>query len=248
MTSVDQESRRLVVFDYDWSLVNENSDVYVVRELRPALLQLFEQKRDQGWTQTMDELMTALFEEGVTVDEIKKCVAAIPMEDSVLAAAVLAKDHGAELKIVSDANTVFIQAMLEARGLSDLFSEVVTNPACVDKRGCLRVEPHQAIDEPHGCVGRFCPSNMCKGGIMEQLLKEQQYSSVVYVGDGSGDFCACSKLSAGDTICARGDSDHDSLLNKTTTGDSASMIQARVATWKNGEELLAAFKEVFVDV
>jgi pyridoxal phosphate phosphatase PHOSPHO2 len=236
-------ARPLVVFDYDWSLVNENSDVYVIQQLRPALMQLFKQKQDQGWTQTMDELMKALFEDGVSVDEIKACVAAIPIQDPILEAVELAKRHDADLKILSDANTIFIQSMLEARGLLEVFSEVVTNPAHADDRGCIHVSPHQPLEKPHTCVGRFCPPNMCKGGIMQQFLQQEHYSSVLYVGDGGGDFCACARLRTGDTICARAD-EHDTLLKKTTKNESAAMIQARVVPWANGEQLLSTFKEV----
>ena len=34
------EGNVLVVWDFDWSLVNENSDTFVLRELAPALTDL----------------------------------------------------------------------------------------------------------------------------------------------------------------------------------------------------------------
>eukprot|EP00968_Pinguiococcus_pyrenoidosus_P021538 scaffold2809_cov184-Pinguiococcus_pyrenoidosus.AAC.3 len=45
------EAQILVVFDYDWSLVNENSDTYVVAQLAPELqAQIFQERpAGEGW-------------------------------------------------------------------------------------------------------------------------------------------------------------------------------------------------------
>eukprot|EP00968_Pinguiococcus_pyrenoidosus_P020838 scaffold2577_cov254-Pinguiococcus_pyrenoidosus.AAC.3 len=45
------EAQILIVFDYDWSLVNENSDTYVVAQLAPELqAQIFQERpAGEGW-------------------------------------------------------------------------------------------------------------------------------------------------------------------------------------------------------
>eukprot|EP00639_Heterosigma_akashiwo_P018017 CAMPEP_0206399868 /NCGR_PEP_ID=MMETSP0294-20121207/25130_1 /ASSEMBLY_ACC=CAM_ASM_000327 /TAXON_ID=39354 /ORGANISM="Heterosigma akashiwo, Strain CCMP2393" /LENGTH=92 /DNA_ID=CAMNT_0053855859 /DNA_START=261 /DNA_END=535 /DNA_ORIENTATION=+ len=86
----------LVVFDYDWSLINTNSDTYVVEALGPELYPLFREYRDQGlgWTATMDAIMGKLHERGVTPDQIREALAAVPVQEGMLEAAALAAERG----------------------------------------------------------------------------------------------------------------------------------------------------------
>lgn len=45
------------------------------------------------------------------------------------------QDKGAELRIVSDSNTFYIDTILKHHGLEDMFTEVVTNPGQFDDAG-----------------------------------------------------------------------------------------------------------------
>lgn len=66
-----------------------------------------------------------------------------------------------DLKVVSDANTFFIETVLAHHGVLGCFSEIITNPASVDADGRLRISPfHDSAAAPHGCT--LCPDNMCK--------------------------------------------------------------------------------------
>jgi pyridoxal phosphate phosphatase PHOSPHO2 len=82
---------------------------------------------------------------------------------------------------LSSANTVFIRTILEvlllftqfemltsctkAKGLQDLFTEIVTNPAEWDQSGLLKLGRHVDPNGPqHNCpIG--CNPNICKGGL-----------------------------------------------------------------------------------
>jgi pyridoxal phosphate phosphatase PHOSPHO2 len=63
-----------------------------------------------------------------------------------------------ELRILSDANAFFIDAILAHHGLAAYFSGTDTNPAHVDAAGRLRIRPYHG----HGCALPTCPPNMCK--------------------------------------------------------------------------------------
>ena len=66
-----------------------------------------------------------------------------------------------DLRVVSDANTFFIETVLAHHGVLGCFSEISTNPARVDADGRLRISPfHDTAAAPHGCS--LCPENMCK--------------------------------------------------------------------------------------
>lgn len=65
-----------------------------------------------------------------------------------------------DLKVVSDANTFYIETILKHHGLYDCFSEIISNPAFVNEEGKLRIFPYHDLASPHGCD--LCPPNMCK--------------------------------------------------------------------------------------
>ena len=89
---------------------------------------------------------------------------------------------GADVLVVSDANTVFIEEVLHLHGLADCVAGVHTNPAAYEAgTGALRVEPYHS----HSCTAG-CPPNLCK-----------PYSAIAYAGDGGGDLCPCLHLLQG---------------------------------------------------
>jgi Putative Phosphatase len=84
---------------------------------------------------------------------------------------------------------------MKDKGLDQLFDRITTNPATWREDGLLvvrrRVDPE---GEQHSCkVG--CSPNMCKGEELSAFLKEHgEYEKVVYIGDGSNDFCPVVRL------------------------------------------------------
>jgi hypothetical protein len=79
----------LVVWDFDWSLVNENSDVYVIEALEghggPVWTQAVLQWRESGgklpggWTALMDSCVENLWAAGVREPEFTEALGGIPM-------------------------------------------------------------------------------------------------------------------------------------------------------------------------
>jgi len=206
-------SSPLVVWDFDWSLVNENSDTYVIERLDPSgrIWADAEKKLRRGteWTPLMDWALGQLHDAGHTLQALSDALVTIPVLDGALAAVTAARAAGAEQRILSDANDMYIASILESRGIANIFSVVETNPTSSGADGRLRVRPHQPDAAPHGCP--HCPPNLCKGAVLERWLSELSPCRCVYVGDGSGDYCPATRLRAGDVVLAR-QSPHDSLL------------------------------------
>lgn len=205
----------LVVWDFDWSLVNENSDTWVVGRCDgsgAASRALLHAARTAAasWTLAVDVALRELHSRGVGREEIAAELRALPVLGGAIEAFRLAASSGARLAILSDANTVYIETLLSHLSLLSLLppAAIVTNPAWYDGEGRLHVSPHQPVDQPHACPR--CPANMCKGAILQQWLTETG-GRCVYVGDGSNDFCAATKLREGDLLLAR-KPPHDGLL------------------------------------
>jgi len=135
--------------------------------------------------------------------------------------------------IVSDANTYFIETVLKHYNIRDYFSQVITNPASFDDIGALKIRPYHST--PHCCttVTAKCPPNMCKGKIIQELFREP-YDMALYFGDGSGDYCAVSKLSSNDRAFVRVGR---SLFNLVDKGRDSGELKSHTHYWNDASEL-----------
>ena len=179
---------------------------------------------------------------GITPEKLRKALESVPVFDEVLIALREAHALGAKLVVLSDANTWFIEKILSHLGIRDIFSLVLSNRATWDeddqRRQILRIRPFHS----HRC--ERCPPNLCKGLVLQKLLRDdRQRRRVVYLGDGGGDFCPCVSLCPGNLICARaGWTLHKKMLQAASSGESG---LAEVATWKDGSDILKSFRRYF---
>lgn len=72
--------------------------------------------------------------------------------------------------------------------------------------------------------------------------KDESYKSIVYVGDGTADFCAALTLSKDDYVLARSDySLHNRILK-----DNGKNLKANHVVWKNGHDVADFFDKLFM--
>ncbi|GJN19378.1 hypothetical protein PR202_gb06651 [Eleusine coracana subsp. coracana] len=202
----------LVVFDFDKTIVDCDSDNWVVDALG-ATERFDELLRQLPWNYAIDAMMGELHSQGKTIEDIKATLRTAPLSPHVVAAIKSAYALGCELRILSDANAFFIETILDHHGLAGYFSGIDTNPGYVDAAaGRLRIRPYHefhAAAPGHGCDLPTCPPNMCKGKVMERILKEEatmgerRRRAVVYLGDGRGDYCPSLKVGQGDYVMPR---------------------------------------------
>jgi pyridoxal phosphate phosphatase PHOSPHO2 len=204
-TATGSSSRTCVIFDYDWSLINDNSDTLIFEKLfseQPDILQRLYRKGMQ-WMAAVDHALLMLqTSQNLPVKTLQETVANVPIQKYMIDAVRYASSkESTDLHIVSDANTAYIGACLQKHNLSSCFTEIVTNPAYEDEGGRLRVKPFH--NQPHLCP--YCPTNMCKSDILENVLNiKQRYDRVIYIGDGAGDFCPSIRLTRpNDCVLAR---------------------------------------------
>ncbi|KAE8736136.1 Inorganic pyrophosphatase 1 [Hibiscus syriacus] len=225
----------VVVFDFDKTIIDCDSDNWVVDEL--GATELFEQLLPtMPWNSLMDRMMKELHSQGTRIEDIVAVLKRTPIHPRIIEAIKSAHALGCDLKIVSDANTFFIQTVLKHCGLKECFSEIHTNPGFVDEEGRLRIFPHHDFPKSsHGCVHPSCPPNMCKGTVIEKIQASQstedQKKTIIYLGDGLGDFCPSLKLGDGDYVMPRKGFPVWDLICK-----NRSLIKAQIWEWSNGED------------
>ncbi|KAL2337978.1 hypothetical protein Fmac_012424 [Flemingia macrophylla] len=222
----------VVIFDFDSTIIECDSDNWVLDET--TLTQNFYQLLPTMlWNPLMDKMMNELHSKGKTIEDIVEILNRTPMHPRIVPAIKAAYSLGCELKIVSDANIFFIETILKHHGVWSCFSEVIANPSHVNE-GRLKICPyHDYLKSSHGCI--LCPPNMCKGLVIERIqnsLAAGGKKKLVYLGDGSGDFCPSLKLKECDYLMPRMDFPLCDLVSKNPNN-----IKAEVHAWRDGKEL-----------
>ncbi|KAJ1285162.1 hypothetical protein BS78_03G258900 [Paspalum vaginatum] len=221
----------VLVFDFDKTIIDVDSDNWVVDSL--GLTDLFERLLPtMPWNALMDAMMCELHARGRTLDDVAAALRAAPIDARVPAAVRAAHALGCDLRVLSDANAFFIDTILDHHGLRGCFSEVNTNPSRVDAGGArLRIAPCH-LD--HGCSVGTCPPNMCKGLVLDRILREAEAAGkrVVYLGDGRGDYCPALRLRRGDFVMPRRGFPVWDLIC-----EDPARVQAEVHPWSDGAEL-----------
>ncbi|KAG8380067.1 hypothetical protein BUALT_Bualt07G0154900 [Buddleja alternifolia] len=223
----------VVVFDFDKTIIELDSDNWVVDEL--GATDLFNQLLPtMPWNSLMDMMMKELHAQGKTIEDIKEVLRKAPIHPRIVAAIRKAHALGCDLRIVSDANMFFIETILDHLCIRNCFSEINSNPSYVDEHGRLRISPYVDFhSSPHGCS--LCPPNMCKGMIIERIqasLANEGKQRMIYLGDGSGDFCPSLKLHEKDFVMPRKNFPVWDLIC-----ENRGLVKAEIHEWTDGEEL-----------
>ncbi|KAE8665118.1 Inorganic pyrophosphatase 3 [Hibiscus syriacus] len=240
--SLTEEDRFFTFMDGLKSWAKNELERMGVKELSKALttaeslIELGVKKSKPPKSQAEDRMMKELHSQGTRVEDIVAILKRAPIHTRIIEAIKLAHALGCDLKIVSDANTFLIETILKHRGMEECFSEIHTNPSFVDEEGRLRIFPHHDFTKSsRGRVHSSCPPNMCKGTVIEKiqasLSMEDQKKTIIYFGDGLGDFCPSLKLGDGEYVMPRNGFPVWDLICK-----NRSLIKAQIWEWSNGED------------
>lgn len=237
------KQKTLVVFDFDHTLVDRNSDMWVIQctpeQSLPAWLKNSYQRG--RWTEYMSRVFNYIGEQSVPLDSIRELMQAIPFTDGMIELLKFIYENKSKFDciIVSDSNTLFIAWILEANGVTSAIDSVFSNPASVDQRGYIEVQGFHS----HCC--QHCPVNMCKQKVLSDFRDRQAeagvlYHTVCYVGDGTNDFCPIKVLNEGDFAMPRKGYSLEKLLAKTRSESNGT--KAEVMPWSSGTEILHQLK------
>ncbi|KAL1021748.1 hypothetical protein UPYG_G00017490 [Umbra pygmaea] len=161
--------KTLVVFDFDYTVVDDNSDTWVIKcvpgQCLPDLVKNSYQKG--RWTEYMGRVMTYIGDQNISQDTVRSVMETIPFTEGMIELlSYIANNKNMDSIIISDSNTVFINWILQAAGLQGAINRVFTNPATFDKHGYLEIECYHS----HECTQ--CPVNLCKRKVLTDFLAE----------------------------------------------------------------------------
>lgn len=197
------EKRTLFVFDFDLTLVDDNTDTWIM-SICPEL-QIYENLRSLRkqfgcWTDLMDHVFS-LISPHTTQENILEHMRQLRLYEQAMKAMTTVRDcQNSEAIVISDANTVFIECILQECGVRDVVKQVFSNPAQFEPNGRLSVKRYHS----HSCGTCSRSPNLCKGRVLNDYLRANpSYEKVVYVGDGRGDFCPALSLRKQDVVVCR---------------------------------------------
>ncbi|XP_053355073.1 pyridoxal phosphate phosphatase PHOSPHO2 [Clarias gariepinus] len=233
------KKKTLMVFDFDHTLVDRNSDLWVIQctpeQSLPAWLKNSYQRG--RWTEYMGRVFSYIAEQSVGPDTIREMMQTIPFTQGMIELMEFIGQNKSDIDciIVSDSNTLFIEWILEAGGVTGAVDRIFSNPASIDHRGCIEIECFHS----HACED--CPVNMCKQKVLTDFKDKQadtgvHYQTVCYVGDGTNDYCPVKVLNEQDFVMPRKGYSLEKLLVKSK--HEGNTPKAQVIPWSNGTEIL----------
>lgn len=227
----------LFAFDFDHTILNENTDLYIVKMVPggslPEEIQALYTK--DNWTDYMGEVFKYLHKLGYGPTEMNtfmgNMIFAPGMEELIT---TLKTFNSVDQIIISDSNSIFIDTILKRLKLRDCFEAVFTNPAQFDSNGLLTIDYYHHQD---WCS--MSTKNLCKGHILTEFVKDKklsgiEYNKIVYVGDGSNDLCPAARLTSDDYLFIRKGYRLDNLLQKP---DQKSKVKAKCHSYEDGMEI-----------
>lgn len=185
----------LFIWDFDRTIIHQDSDEETIRALNPSLLSTHLHNRELvkrlGWTSVMNQTFQSLIEnDGYSSADITRAASHnvdIP-SPTVKVFRSIASCGFAENAIASDSNVSFITATLLHHGLNPIeryFSAGIHSNDTVVSADEFKIIPHHT---GHSCP--TCPPNLCKKKVVDAILATfSARPVVVYIGDGSNDFC-----------------------------------------------------------
>jgi len=217
----------LAVFDFDHTIVDENSDVVACDKINPPSLIPDIKNYRNNWTEYMQKVFDTLKSIDIPAEQILNAVSLMAPVEGIPKLIRLLHKNNVDIIVASDSNSLFIHNWLEQNELSDMVSCVYTNPAKIED-GLIKIEPY-ALQ----MTCNRCARNMCKSAIVKEhitLKTNKTYDKIFYFGDGRNDLCPILNLTRNDIAFPRSGYTLENLLKLHVT-------QAEVVSWCIGDDI-----------
>ncbi|KAI8894270.1 phosphatase phospho-type, partial [Globomyces pollinis-pini] len=227
----------LIALDFDFTTIDEDSDMYILKQLSPDLIEPFKQSKMQ-WTDLCHHMAGELHSKGFKETDIRNALHTIPFNPAMKEFFELVHGFGNEIIIISDANHVYIDTISKAKNIHHYISHVVTNPAHFDDTGRLCIKWYST--DSHNCPNS-CSLNLCKGRELNAFIGSKEYDRIVYIGDGRNDFCPSTKLRKQDLVLVRKGM---GFAKKLQNPQDRKLIEAELIEWDTADEILTLFTKL----
>ncbi|KAL4508381.1 hypothetical protein ABPG72_003685 [Tetrahymena utriculariae] len=230
----------LYVFDFDYTIIEENSDTcfYNLFENGKLPKELADIEDENQWTAFMNKVLTYIKQKvGVTSQQLKAELEKCHLIGGMKELFEKIKSKGSDIIIVSDANSNFIKWIVEKNEISHLFTAIYTNP-CIIENDQLVIK---RFYESHECTYCTGTPNMCKSKIIREHLAKYpgKYENIHYFGDGSNDFCPMFHLKdSNSTGYVRSGFALEKRINNYFNNPDAEPFKCKMVYWRQAYDFL----------
>ncbi|KAI5634303.1 putative phosphatase domain-containing protein [Phthorimaea operculella] len=212
----------LAVFDFDKTIVDDDSDATIINKLKETKPPPEWDSTNRDWTPYMSNVFEHAFTAGLSQEDILDAIGGMRPTPGVEQLISRLSAEGWDVLVLTDANSVFVNHWLKVHGLQDAVTSVITNRAFW-RDGRLFIEPCM-----HQSACARCPTNLCKSLALAQwCAKRPAYFRIVYSGDGRNDYCPAANLPANAVVFPRRGYPLDELVKKTLASPNP-QVQAKV--------------------
>ena len=238
MNSSTLKKKILVVLDLDFTILSKNSDYVFLDLLKPESFNELEQKRkvSKNWANHMQEVYKKMKADNVPIEKIKERVENIAFNPGFheFFDLIKSKKDIFETLILSGANTLFLQWILEKHDLVDLFPNYYSNIAVPDESVVINIKPAH-VHDCNNCDESQCKRILFNRHFDENSLNLNSFSNIIYAGDGENDYCLSTNLRKDDILFPRNDFP---LYEKLYNRDYVKNLNCKICVWDDGFKLL----------
>jgi 2,3-diketo-5-methylthio-1-phosphopentane phosphatase len=234
----------LLILDLDNTILSETTDYKVFKLLSETNLKKAIQPCE-NWALHMQKIYQIMKEENISLEEIKKTVLSIPLTEGFheLFDFIRQNKSNFEILIVSGANTLYIQWIIECYELNELIDGYYSNPAEPHEDFLIQIRP----SHDHECPNCAIDQAQCKKKVLQEhfALKDIdyqiEYSSVLYIGDGENDFCPSTLLEHKHHLFPR---ENYALHKMIFVEDYGKKLKCNIHPWKSGLKIVEVLKKM----
>ncbi|KAK0084118.1 hypothetical protein PV325_007608 [Microctonus aethiopoides] len=227
----------LMCFDFDQTIVQENTDVVACNLLPKDQIEatkVLYSNCNRSWTIYMRKIFELLHSCGINREAIENNINSTPATSGFEELLKNLHSHNCEIIIISDANSIFIEGWLNHHKLNHTVTKIFTNPSWFDDKGLLNIKEYHYQD---WC--QLSEQNLCKGYVLENYIKERaaegvHFDKIGYAGDGRNDYCPILKLSEKDLAFPR---EGYSIMKCLKKSESDNIVKAEIIPWKTGADI-----------
>lgn len=238
---IKDNKKILFAFDLDYTILNKNSDHVILRLLSDEANKFLDEikKSSDNWANHMQEVYKKMKNENIKINQIKEIVENINFNPGFkeLFEFIKSNKDKIDVIIISGANTLFIQWLLEKNNLNDLVSNYYSNWAQFDEELVIKIKGHHT----HDCD--LCDKSQCKRLILINHLEScdnSNYSKIIFAGDGENDYCPATLLKENDVLFPRKDFP---LSNKLYNKGYIKNLKCSHVVWEDGFLIIETLKQ-----
>ncbi len=242
--SFGDKSIFLVAFDFDDTIVDANTDIFVQDKLnvKPYMDRLKIVYQKEGKKFFHNEVFRYFYPKTKSKKQYDRALECVPFVKNIPECIVDLKKLGAELIILSDANTYFIKHILQHKGLQKHFHHIFANPSQFDEKGNLVIDPYH-----NNLECKLSTVNLCKGRVLTEYLQRRnaegvRFKFVAVAGDGINDFCPMARLHRGDIALPRKDAYICEFIREKESKDGVK-LKANITRWSGGRAIVFAMRQ-----